>query len=202
MQLEDPRTDILHLLKRKESSVDELSPKLGISPTATRQHLSILERDGLVKRTPVKEKLGRPKAIYSLTERAEKFFPKAYAEFLKWIIKAILDQEGAEGVRALMGRLGTERASLYRARMRGVGDVESVVEVLKELGAFAELKSENGHREIREFNCLIYEVALEFGEMVCEFDVKFISGLLNTKVALKRCIAHGDKCCSFDVGVT
>ena len=201
MQTEDPRADILNFLKRKESSVDELSPKLGISPTATRQHLSILERDGLVKRASVKEKLGRPKAIYSLTEKAEKLFPKAYAEFLKWLIKAIIEREGAEGVRALMGRLGAEQASYYKERMRGDGDVESVVEVLKELGAFAEMKSENGHHMIQEFNCLIYDVALEFGEMVCEFDLKFISSLLNSSVALKSCIANGDKCCSFDLKV-
>jgi len=149
----------------------------------------------------VKEKLGRPKSIYSLTEKAENLFPKAYPEFLTWIIKDIIDREGPEGVRALMGRLGAEQASYYKERMRGDGDVESVVDVLKELGAFAEMKSENGHLMIREFNCLIYDVAMEFGEMVCEFDLKFISSLLNSGVALKSCIANGDKCCSFALEV-
>jgi len=202
MQIENPpRADILNLLRRKESSVDDLSPKLGISATATRQHLSILERDGLVKRSSVKEKLGRPKAIYSLSEKAENLFPKAYPEFLKWIIEDLNDREGPEGVRALMGRLGAGQASYYKERMRGDGDVESVVEVLKELGAFAELKSEDSRRLIREFNCLIYDIAMEFGEMVCEFDLKFISSLLNSGVTLKSCIAHGDKCCSFALEV-
>lgn len=201
MQTEDPRADILNLLRRKDSSVDDLSPKLGISSTATRQHLSILEREGLVRRSSVKEKLGRPKAIYSLTEKAENLFPKAYAEFFKWIIADLIDREGPEAVRALMRRLGAEQASYYKARMRGDGDVESVVEVLRELGAFAELKSEDDRRLIRGFNCLIYEIAREFGDMVCEFDLEFISSLLNSGVTLKSCIAHGDKCCSFALEV-
>lgn len=201
MQTEDPRSDILNLLKRSDSSVDELSPKLGISPTATRQHLSILERDGLIKRTSVKEKLGRPKVIYSLTEKAEQFFPKAYAHFFKWIIKDMIEREGPERVRTMMGRLGVEHASYYRERVREDGDVESVVEVLNELGTFAEMKREDGHVMIREYNCLISDIAMEFGDIVCEFNLKFISTLLNSSVALKSCIANGDRCCSFDVEV-
>lgn len=197
MQTEDPRSDILNLLKRRDSSVDELSPELGISPTATRQHLSILERDGLIKRTSVKEKLGRPKVIYSLSEKAEGLFPKAYSDFFKWTIKDMIEREGPERVRSLMERLGTQQASYYRERVREDGDVESMVEILNELGAFAEMKRENGHIMIREYNCLIYDIAMEFGDLVCEFDLKFISSLLNSNVALKSCIAHGDRCCSF-----
>ena len=201
MQAEDPRSDILNHLKRSDSSVDELSPKLGISPTATRQHLSILERDGLIKRTSVKEKLGRPKVIYSLTEKAEQFFPKAYAHFFKWVIKDMIEREGPERVRTMMGRLGVEHASYYRERVREDGDVESVVEVLNELGTFAEMKREDGHVMIREYNCLISDIATEFGDIVCEFNLKFISTLLNSSLALKSCIANGDRCCSFDVEV-
>jgi DeoR family suf operon transcriptional repressor len=197
MQTEDPRSAILNLLKRRDSSVDELSPELGISPTATRQHLAILERDGLIKRTSVKEKLGRPKVIYSLSEKAERSFPKAYADFFKWTIKDLIEREGPERVRSLMERLGTQQASYYRERVREDGDVESVVEILNELGAFAEMKRENGHILIREYNCLIYDIAMEFGDLVCEFDLKFISSLLNSNVALKSCIARGDRYCSF-----
>ena len=99
------RTDVLHLLKRNESSVDGLSAQLGISATATRQHLSILERDGLVKRTSVKKIIGRPKVMYSLTEKAEEFFPKAYFDFLKCVINDMCEREGPDGVRTMMGRL-------------------------------------------------------------------------------------------------
>ena len=197
MQIEDARAEILNFLKRQDSYVDELSSKLGISSTATRQHLAILERDSLIKRIAIKEKMGRPKIFYSLTERAETFFPKAYSDFFKWIIRDIIEREGSERVREMMARLGAEQASYYKERLRGDGDVESVVELLNELGSFAEMEQEDGQIIIKEYNCLIYELAMEFGGMMCEFDQNFIGSLLNSSVELKSCIARGDRCCSF-----
>ncbi len=197
MHVEDSRTEILDCLKRQDSSVNELSSKLGISSTATRQHLAILERDGLIKRTAVKEKTGRPKIFYSLTEKAEKFFPKAYSDFFKWIIEDIIESEGSERVREMMARLGAKQASYYKGRLNGDGDVESVVELLNELGTLAEMEREDGKIIIKEYNCLVYEVAMEFGELVCEFDLNFIGGLLNSRVELKTCRAKGDGFCSF-----
>jgi len=197
MQIEDARADILDFLKRRDYSVDELSSKLGISSTATRQHLAILERDSLIRRTTVKEKMGRPKIFYSLTEKAEEFFPKAYSSFFKWIIRDMMEREGSERVRETMARLGAEQASHYKGRLSGDGDVESVVELLNELGTFAEMEREDGQIIIKEYNCLIYEISMEFGEVVCEFDLNFIGSLLKSRVELKSCIAKGDRFCSF-----
>jgi predicted ArsR family transcriptional regulator len=199
MQENAPRSDILNLLKRNDSSVGKLSSQLGISSTATRQHLSILERDGLVQRKAVKEKIGRPKIFFSLTEKSEKLFPKAYSALLTWMIKDMIEQEGAEAVGTMMGRLGTLQASYYKDRVGTDGDINSVVKVLNELGTYAELKRGDGHVLIEEYNCLINELALEFGDIVCEFDLKFIGSLLNSPVALKSCIARGDRYCSFVV---
>jgi predicted ArsR family transcriptional regulator len=195
----DPRSDILNLLRLNESSADELSSQLGISSTATRQHLSILERDGLVARTSVHEKVGRPKVFYSLTEKSEELFPKAYSAFFKWIIRDMIEREGPEVVRTMMGRLGTLQASYYKEQVGIDGNIESVMEVLNELGTYAEMKRVDGQIMIKEYNCLIHEIALEFGDIVCEFNLKFIGSLLNSPVALKSCIARGDKYCSFAI---
>ncbi|MBU7025586.1 MAG: ArsR family transcriptional regulator, partial [Theionarchaea archaeon] len=61
------RHEILKILKRERCTVDELSSKIGISPTAIRQHLTILEGDSLVTRETLKEGIGRPKVIYTIT---------------------------------------------------------------------------------------------------------------------------------------
>ena len=195
MQREDTRTEILTFLKRKDASVDELSSKLGISSTATRQHLTILERDRLITRIAIKEKMGRPKIFYSLTERAEKFFPKAYSEFFSWIIRDMIEREESERVKEMMARLGVEQAAHYRGTLNG--DVESVVELLNNQGRYAELERVDGQLLIKEYNCLIYELAMEFGEVMCAFDRNFIGGLLNSSVELKSCIANGERFCSF-----
>ena len=71
------------------------------------------------------------------------------------------------------------------------------MELLNDLGSFAVLEREDGQIIIKEYNCLIYEIAMEFGEVVCEFDRNFIGGLLNSNVELKSCMARGDRFCSF-----
>ena len=195
MHRDDTRAEILTFLKREDASVDELSSKLGISSTATRQHLTILERDRLITRIAIKEKMGRPKTFYSLTERAESFFPKAYAAFFSWIIRDMIESEGSERVKEMMARLGSEQAAQYREKLKG--DVESVVELLNNQGRYAELERVDGQLLINEYNCLIYELAMEFGEVLCEFDRNFIGGLLNSSVELKCCIANGERFCSF-----
>jgi len=55
------RMEVLELLRRKQAaSAETISAQLGITPNAVRQHLTNLERDGLVKSEPVRHKRGRP----------------------------------------------------------------------------------------------------------------------------------------------
>ncbi len=197
MQQGDPRSDILEVLRRKEASVDDLSAQVGISSTAIRQHLAILARDGLLARRPMHEKVGRPKVFYSLSAKAEEHFPKAYYKFLTWVIADILAREGPDAVRALMGRLGTQHAARFRERVGHDGNVQELVKLLNELGCYAELTIEDGQTILKEYNCLIYEVAMEFGDIVCAFNEKFIETLLDRRVAMTNCIARGDRYCSY-----
>ena len=136
--------------------------------------------------------------MYSLTEKAEELFPKLYPEITKGIISDIIEREGAESVRALMGRLGAKQASYYKSRIRRDKDVESVVSILNELGAFAEVEEKaGGHIRLKVCNCPLYEIILEFGDIICEFGVQFIGTLLNTPVKLTDCMAHGDRDCFY-----
>lgn len=197
MQKNDTRRAILDVLKMRDFSVSELSSQLGLSSTATRQHLFILERDGLIKGSSVKGELGRPKFVYSLTEKAEEHFPKLYPELSKWIISDMLEREGAESVRALMGRLGAKQASFYKGRVKGDRDVESVVYLLNELGAFAEVEHTGGKTILKVCNCPLHAIVLEFGDIICEFGLQFIGTLLNAPVKLTSCMAHGDRDCFY-----
>jgi predicted ArsR family transcriptional regulator len=197
MQKNGTRRVILNLLKMRDSSVSELSSELGLSSTATRQHLFILERDGLIKGSSVKGDFGRPKFVYSLTEKAEELFPKLYPELCKWIISDLLEREGADSVRALMGRLGAKQASFYKRRVKGARDVESVAYILNELGAFAAVEPAGGKTLLKVCNCPLHEIIREFGDIICEFGVQFIGTLLKVPVKLTSCMARGDRDCFY-----
>src|SRR3979411_3135813 len=71
------RMEVLELLRRKgRCSAETIASDLGVTPNAVRQHLTNLERDGLVVSHPERSGRGRPSLLFSLTERADSVFPK------------------------------------------------------------------------------------------------------------------------------
>ncbi len=71
------RQAVLLLLKTKgPSSVGDLARELGITEMAVRRHLTSLERDDSIRSNIVRQPMGRPAHIFSLTEVGENLFPK------------------------------------------------------------------------------------------------------------------------------
>jgi len=65
------RMEVLELLRRKgRSSAETMAQDLGLTTNAVRQHLTNLERDGLVVSQPERSGRGRPSLLFALTERA------------------------------------------------------------------------------------------------------------------------------------
>ena len=102
----DSRYEILKILKKERCTVEDLSNKIRISPTAVRQHLTILEGESLVRGETLKEGIGRPKVIYTVTEKAEELFPKFYSWLAECLIKEIIDEHGEEKVEFLLQKIG------------------------------------------------------------------------------------------------
>lgn len=83
------RQAILDYLRvHREGTVRELSREFGLTTTGIRQHLVILEGEGLVVYRDVKGRVGRPALAYRLTEEAEARYPKGYERLLVAILEA------------------------------------------------------------------------------------------------------------------
>ena len=76
------RGQVVLLLRRARSTVDELALALGLTDNAVRSHLTSLERDGLVAQSGVRKSERKPANVYELTGEAELLFPKAYGRVL------------------------------------------------------------------------------------------------------------------------
>lgn len=73
------RDKILQLLKTKgELSAKEITEFIGITSMAVRRHINTLEKEGLIESKTIRQPMGRPTAIYHLTDQAESFFPNKY----------------------------------------------------------------------------------------------------------------------------
>jgi predicted ArsR family transcriptional regulator len=181
-------------------SVDDISTAMNVSPTAIRQHLSILEGDSFIDKKTIKLGMGRPKYIYRLTEKAEILFPKEYSEMLTYIIEDTIGQKGFPELKGDLRRIGKGRAEYYRHLMQDLSPEDKInkfLSIFAELGSLVEAGEHGDNKTIKEYNCRLYDLAQRFGTIICEYHRSFIQDLLGAHLEILQCMAHGDPCCEF-----
>lgn len=164
--MQSSKTRILAVLKRAGySGVDELAAALQLAPMTVRQHLTALERDELVTVAERRTGAGRPKHVYSLTERGDAAFPRRYDRFaalllaeLQELDPSLLVQSTCEGRMGLvLDRLARREAAPYQERLARMAPDErawAAAAVLHEAGGFAEAVESSEGIEIRDYNCV------------------------------------------------
>lgn len=142
--LETTRGQVVALLRRGASTVEELARALGLTDNAIRSHLSSLERDGLVRQEGVRRSpgAGKPATVYDIHPEAEPLFSRAYAPVLAALLEELATQLPADRREALMRDLGRRLAEgLGRPP---AGDlptrVAAAAELLTALGGGAEVE--------------------------------------------------------------
>jgi predicted ArsR family transcriptional regulator len=111
--VETTRQTILGILRKRQSTIDDLTKELGLAPATVRRHLDILARDGHVEVTQVRRKTGRPHYLFSLSEKGEDLFPKHYVRITNRLIEEIVALTPEETA----GRTGADLADLVFDRM-------------------------------------------------------------------------------------
>ncbi len=199
------RQEILFLLKiHKAMSVDELSSHLGITPMGVRQHLTILEKDGLIRSEKMRGGMGRPSYIYSLTEKAENLFPKHYDDFAKELLQGLYDMHGEKFVEELLEHQVDKKVKELSPLISGnelEERVKAMVKFLEERGSMPSLeRAEDGSLVIHKANCALHAVSREF-PILCAAELELFSRLLKARVVREKCMAHGDDECLYRIFV-
>lgn len=198
------RDEILLLLKTKGSQpVSELAEQLGITEMAVRRHLNTLERDQFIQTQLVRQAMGRPTNRYSLTESGHNFFPKNYADITIDFLKDIEELEGIEKVDILFERREARLEERHREQMKGLsceGKVKALAAIQNDKGYMAKWKKiGNGEYILKEYNCPISQVAMEY-EKACNCELSLFQKLLGTeKVERIECLAKGGEHCVYKI---
>ena len=86
-----PAGQILKLLQQQGPlSIKEIEAALGVTTTAVRQQLVTLMTTGMVTAETVREKRGRPHAVYRLAEKGQELFAHGYDELALALLEEIL----------------------------------------------------------------------------------------------------------------
>ena len=154
---ESTRGRIVTLLRGKNSTVNELAEKLGMTDNAVRAHLATLERDGLVRQGGVQRGHRKPHFAYELTPEAEHLFPKSYDALLNVLLSVMKERLAPEELVDVLREVGRKAAADKTAIPANGPDLsvkaEKAVEVLEALGGAPRLEREEDKIIIRSASC-------------------------------------------------
>lgn len=193
---------ILELIKRKVTlSVNDLTDQLDITHMAVRKHLAGLEKDGLIKSVGIKQPMGRPVQLYSLTEKGENVFPKNYEGITLEFLKDIEEIHGEKSVQHLFKKREVRLTQEYLRRMKKDSlpeKMKEIVQIQNEKGYMASAQQIDEHSYVLiEHNCPIYSVAQEY-KMACRCETEMFKNVLETdQVQRSSCKTDGDDHCRF-----
>jgi len=198
---------ILEILLDGPMSLGEITNKLQIQKSAVRVHLESLQIEDSVESSFKIERLGRPRKIYTLTQKGRELFPRKYDLLLSLLLKNITETNGKDNVKKIMESIAEEIALNIRHEIKKNGYVNNLEESLKifnsfsnELGFESSVTKENGQSfAIISKNCILHKVALQHQEIICHgLHDRIIQKSIdedkqqNIRIELKECIALGD----------
>ncbi len=197
------RRSILQLLRRHHQlTALDLSAALDIGAVGIRQHLTALEREGLVYICGLRRNVGRPAHVYALTERAEAFFPKRYERLVCELIDSVAATGGEAAVTEMLERRRAMLSADLTARLAGKSRPEKVAmlaETLAEQGYMCECEQlENGDLVMTQYNCPFDCVARRYPQM-CDQELRLYEEVLEADIERDTTIAAGGYCCRYRI---
>ncbi|WP_258171342.1 metalloregulator ArsR/SmtB family transcription factor [Paenibacillus sp. R14(2021)] len=193
------RQTVLTLLKTNgQMNAGELAKQLQITEMAVRRHLNTLERDGLIAPTIVRQAMGRPTHMFSLTEQAELLFPKNYHVLALDLLEELEDPGTIDRLFEGRKRKLIER---YAHRMEGKSLQEKVSElaaIQNDGGYMVQVESSGNDLVLHEYNCPIAQVANRY-QQACQCELSLFQQLLEAKVERTECLAKGGGKCSYRI---
>lgn len=200
--MQTTRQQILeHLQRHGRTTVKELGQLLRLTSTGIRQHLTVLERDGLVLASEERGRVGRPTLVYTLTEKAETLFPKGYDELAIALLEEIRAEEGSERLYQLLHRVAQRLAESFWERVQGKSLAQRVEEtalILQEQGCLVDWEQRDGEFFLHEFTCPLSKMAKQ-DSSVCTLHLELVRLLTGADTRLVRSLLRGERSCTYRI---
>lgn len=202
--LKETKTKLLDLMKIcGKVSVDEATEELGLAKTTIRQHLLLLERQGLIVRSDRKVDKGRPQLVYQLSDTAAPLFPTQEPALLRQLLKRLIEDGQNEWVKKFFSDYWDQRTLNFQERLKTKGKItsrtmqKSLMELLEEEGFMPEItEGKGGSLIVRECNCPFPE-AIKATQIPCRLEAKFLNEALQTSFERISYIPSGATTCTY-----
>jgi len=187
--------------QRGEANIKEVASDLGVTASAVRLHLTQLQARGAIEAVKVREGVGRPYYVYSVTPEAHNLFQQDYGDLTKLLLEEVTETQGHEALQGVLRRVGDRLADRYEDRMRGqelAARVRVWADLLDQRGVSVEIQETGNGYMLREYGCPYLNVALE-NRAVCDMERQVMARLFEAGVNLTQCMLDGHRGCHFTV---
>jgi len=189
------------LLSYPGSSINDLAEAVGINGISIRHHLTALEAEDLVTSSEERHGVGRPRLIYSLTEKGVEEFPTNYLKLTRRLLDSLNNRMPPEEIKSIFEDIGAEIAAPYEVDLDKKTLEERILilkTVMSKEGFIIDTRNNEDSYTITSLSCPYYRVGLDH-PVVCALDQTIISKLLATPVKLISCICDGANHCTYHV---
>ena len=200
--MQDTRQDILQILREKgQASVGELAEALDLSPVTVHYHIHILQRDGLLKTTSLRQGVGRPHNVFSLRDEAREKFPQSYHRLSDRLLNLLKSSMSEAEIQHLFERMGEDIAAEQATSLEGKTldqKIEALIDVLGEEGFLSRVEKAGDDFLVTQCSCPFYYVAERHPE-VCELDLHLMNAALGAPIKRTAWVMNGDNVCAFHI---
>jgi predicted ArsR family transcriptional regulator len=186
---------------RGRASIKDVAADLGVTASAVRLHLAQLQASGAIQADKVREGVGRPYYVYSVTPEAHNLFRKDYGDLARLLLEEVTELQGTDALQGVLRKVANRLADLYRDEVEGqelADRVNAWAELLDERGVPVKIQQTNEGYIVQEYGCLYQNVAME-NRSVCEMERQVMTHLLESGVKLTQCVLDGHSGCQFTI---
>ena len=181
--------------------MNELAEAVDINPISVRHHVTKLEAEGLIQSEEERHGVGRPRLVYSLTNKGMEHFPQRYLQ----LTLRLLEQLKANLSEKVLGEIFQELAEGIAGELTQDVNLEDLSleerlhllqEVLTAEGFTVNLQEEEDNYYLVEASCPYHHVGADYPE-ICVVDQELIAHFAATTPKRIECILDGDKQCKY-----
>jgi len=187
------------LLNHPRSTIVDLAEAVGINGISVRHHLNALLAEGLIIFEEVRHGVGRPRQVFSVSEKGQERFPTRYLRLTTRLLDQLKENLPAPLVNNLFTQIASDMAADSAEKVKSLS-VEQKLDVIKDLlaeeGFSVEWEQRGDEYHIYEVTCPYFHIGQSHPE-VCTVDQSIISTVLSIPAEKVTCLLRGDANCTY-----
>lgn len=204
IELQDNEKALWVLKTRGPQPLAVIANELNVTTEGARFHLIKLEKEGLVESRSEAQGRGRPKQIWSVTEKGNSRFPDNHANLTVNIIDMMRNTLGEDSVHRVIEEHEARMLSRYQEEIDKSSSLENRLEKLAEIrtreGYMAEFEKDKEGYLFIENHCPICAAA-KICQGFCQAELNIFRVVLGDKVNIERVehIVKGERRCAYRI---